>query len=117
MHIGYIYFFKIMQVKQRRKATEKELLEVHLQGDTTIVPSQRHINTSAKKREMWKYLGMVSQFGFTIAIPIALGAIIGSELDKRWNTYPKTTVLLLVVGIAISITNFFQLIMSIMRKK
>lgn len=64
----------------------------------------------------WYYLGAIGQIGFTISIPIAGGAFIGSYLDRSWGTYPKATLSCLFFGIVISGVNFYQTVKNLMKK-
>ena len=64
----------------------------------------------------WYYLGFIGEVGFTIAIPIAGGAIIGAYLDRIWGTYPKATLSFLFIGIAVSLVGFVRVVQDIIRK-
>ncbi|RJR14646.1 AtpZ/AtpI family protein [Candidatus Microgenomates bacterium] len=62
---------------------------------------------SAHKKKYQKFsISLASEIGYSIAIPIALGALSGVWLDERFATHPKFTLSLLVTGIFFS---FFQL--------
>ncbi|MFZ2025088.1 MAG: AtpZ/AtpI family protein [Microgenomates group bacterium] len=61
------------------------------------------------------YIGYVGQVGFMIALPIAGGAALGSYLDTKWVSYPKMTMIGLVLGIVISIINFIAVIKEIIK--
>jgi hypothetical protein len=63
------------------------------------------------------YVGLVGEVGFTIAIPIAGGAILGAYLDRRWGTYPKATLFCIFMGIAVSIVGFVRIIQDIIRNR
>ena len=58
---------------------------------------------------VWEYLALVRQLGFTIAIPLALGAILGNYLDGI--THQKTLFLLLglLLGLVIGIYGAYRL--------
>lgn len=57
----------------------------------------------------WYYLGLAGDIGFTIAIPMVLGALIGK--------YFKETLAGLAVGMAISFIGFIGTIRELIRKK
>lgn len=68
-------------------------------------------------KSAWWYAGYFGDLGFTIAIPIAGGAFLGSYLDRRWSTYPKATLILLFVGVVLSIVQFIRIIREIIQTK
>ena len=53
-------------------------------------------------------INLASELGFSIAIPLVLGAISGSYLDKRFDSAPKLTLSLIFLGLIISVYNIFQ---------
>ena len=59
--------------------------------------SQKKVKSKKGTGNSWYYFGIAGQIGFAIALPIAGGAIIGSSLDRKLNSYPKCTLLLLVI--------------------
>lgn len=76
--------------------------------------------TKKKKRlpsSTWSYVGFATDLGFTIALPIAGGAILGKYLDGLWGSYPKTTLSLLFLGIVISMVGFITIIRDVLKKK
>lgn len=64
----------------------------------------------AKKRMnregSWFYLGMVGQIGYTIAIPLVLGAFLGSLVGQ--------TLIGLGIGIIISVIGFVRIIKNLL---
>ena len=58
----------------------------------------------------WYFLGLVGQLGYSIALPIAGGAILGRTIDDRYGTYPRATLLLLLLGIGIAGVGFLTTI-------
>lgn len=65
----------------------------------------------------WYYFGLSGQVGFAIALPIAGGALIGSYIDGRVQTYPQYTIIFLFVGIVISMINFVATVHSILKRQ
>ncbi|MEK7129839.1 MAG: AtpZ/AtpI family protein [Patescibacteria group bacterium] len=63
------------------------------------------------------YLGFVGHIGFTIAVPIAGGALLGGYVDRIWSTYPKGTLSLLLLGVFVSGFTFYKIVRDIVRKK
>lgn len=87
--------------------------------DEGFVSSYR-VKKSAKKRSgvnSWYYLGLAGEIGFTIAIPIAGGAVLGWYIDQRLHSYPRYTIILLFVGIVLSVINFVFIITAILKGK
>ena len=54
--------------------------------------------------------------GIGIALPIAGGAILGTALDKLFNTAPKLTLGLLVVGLLISFSSLIRIAITAGKK-
>ncbi|OGG13101.1 hypothetical protein A2875_00155 [Candidatus Gottesmanbacteria bacterium RIFCSPHIGHO2_01_FULL_46_14] len=78
-----------------------------------------HPRTSQKSRgtsSSWYYFGLVGQIGFSIAVPIAGGAIGGSFIDQYFHTYPRWTLGLLMLGVVVSVVTFYQTIKTLLKK-
>lgn len=59
-----------------------------------------------------RYLAMISlasELGFSIALPIAGGAILGQFLDLKLNTAPKLTLSLIFFGLFIGAVNIYYI--------
>jgi hypothetical protein len=67
----------------------------------------------------WYFLGLVGQLGYSIALPIAGGAILGRIVDDKFGTYPRATLSLLLLGIVIAGIGFYTTIREVlgMRKR
>jgi hypothetical protein len=84
--------------------------------DTTI----REKSETEKKKfddKGWYYVGMFSQIGFSIALPIAGCAIAGKMADNVWMTSPKWTLVGLGVGITVSVVTFIYSIQIVLQDK
>lgn len=55
-------------------------------------------------------ISLLTELGFSIALPITIGALAGSWLDQRFGTSPKLTLSLLMVGVMMSAINLYQII-------
>lgn len=62
------------------------------------------------KEEVYRILGIVGSFGFTMAGAVAGGYFLGSYLDKKLNTAPWLMLSLIILGLAGSFIEFFKLI-------
>jgi ATP synthase protein I len=56
-------------------------------------------------KKMFRTLGYLSTLGMAMAISIALGALIGYYLDKRFQTEPWLFLVFLVLGIIAAFKN------------
>ena len=63
--------------------------------------------------DTWRYLGAVGDIGFTIAIPIVLGGMVGRYVDTNFGIYPKGVLFFLFLGIVISLIGFIYRIKDI----
>lgn len=63
----------------------------------------------SEKKRFLEGLELASDLGFTIAIPIVIGAVLGSFLDNKLNTSPKLTLSLIMLGLFISLYNIYKL--------
>jgi len=87
------------------------------EGTLTTTPKKGNRGKKSTGKSAWWYAGYFGDLGFTIAIPIAGGAFLGSYLDRRWSTYPKATLILLFVGVVLSIVQFIRIIREIIQTK
>lgn len=75
-------------------------------------PKEIKKKTSGRDKS-WYYLGLIGEVGFSIALPIVGGALLGKFLDQKFLIYPKATLSLLVLGIFVSIANLINLVKRI----
>jgi ATP synthase protein I len=52
-----------------------------------------------KNFSIWEHLGTLGLIGWSIALPVVLGAALGWFLDKELSTGHELTLLLLIVGL------------------
>ncbi|KKR79953.1 MAG: hypothetical protein UU25_C0005G0022 [Microgenomates group bacterium GW2011_GWB1_40_9] len=91
--------------------------EVMLSGSMPIKKKELKENKEKNSRNSTMYyLGYVGELGFAISIPIVFLTLIGKYLDDVWNTYPKMTLSLLIVGCVISVINFIEVIKTILKR-
>jgi hypothetical protein len=93
-------------------------LTLDVKGKDTIVTEKSSSDGKKKVDDTgWYYLGLVSQIGFSIALPIAGFAILGKIADGAWASSPKWTLVGLGTGIILSILTFVHTIQSVLRDK
>lgn len=86
--------------------------------DVVLTPEKIEIRRKVawKKKEQslgWYYLGLVGQIGFAIALPIVAGGVGGVYIDTWLGTRPLVTLLLLLIGVAVSFIGFFSVIKEV----
>jgi hypothetical protein len=95
----------------------RERMDIVLDGEETNLKIKNPAPPKKIKVDRtWSVLGNVSQIGFAIAMPIAVGAIAGKFLDAKFGIYPKMTLSLLMTGIMISVLGFVKTIQEIIKK-
>lgn len=62
-------------------------------------------------------LVLCSQLGFTIAMPIVLGALAGRWIDSKLGTGMTFMIVLLITGVAAGIYGAYTQIMSVTKKR
>lgn len=67
--------------------------------------------------ELWYYVGLATELGFSIALPLVGGAFLGRYLDQVRDTYPKATLSLLSIGFLLSLVNFIRILQDIIKKE
>ncbi len=96
--------------------TQKERFDLIFEKSGIAARPKREKSRFSKGgSESWYYLGLVGQIGFSIAIPIAGGALLGSFIDRQWGTYPRATLGLLLFGVVISFVTFYQTIQTVLK--
>ncbi len=62
-----------------------------------------------KPPSVWESLALAGQLGFTIAVPLALGAILGNYLDSKTHQTTIFLLLGLLLGLIIGIYGAYRL--------
>ncbi len=60
------------------------------------------------RRGAWLGLGLYGVVGWSIVVPALIGVAIGLFLDSAWPGRPSWTLILLVLGLAMGITNAWR---------
>ncbi|SHH22111.1 AtpZ/AtpI family protein [Tepidibacter thalassicus] len=67
--------------------------------------------------EALSYLGLVSQIGFSMVIPIVVCGYIGGILDEKFSTGPLFFVVFIILGIGAAFTNLYKISISVFKKR
>ena len=103
---------------QQRNGNEQKKQQFTLVIDDT----ETVIRTREKKKILrgadaaWFYVGRIGEIGFSIAIPVAGGALLGSVLDKQFASYPRATLSFLFLGIMVSFMTFLRSVQEIIKR-
>ncbi len=92
----------------------KKVLQFRSQGEPEIIAKQ--IAEKANEVPVLSFLSQASEIGFSIALPISLGALFGLWLDKKYVSHPKYTLSFLFVGIVLSFVNLFYIVRVFSKK-
>lgn len=91
------------------------------QFDLSFGDGQNRIKTRKSKQSKetsahsWRYLGLVGDLGFSMALPIAGGAFLGTFIDNKWSMYPKATLALLLAGVVVSCINLIVIVRRVIK--
>lgn len=94
---------------------DKQQFTLTLSDEGTLKKSPRKEPEKKKTPDVWYYLGTFGNIGFSIAVPIVLGALIGSWIDGKQGSKPTATLIGIIIGFIISILGFINLIRRILR--
>lgn len=97
------------QTQTNETDTQRKPDEYELVIDEVNVEERKKEKRSIKDTSHvspWYLFGVVGQLGYSIALPIAGGAILGRFIDDRFGTYPRTTLSLLLLGVFVAGVGF-----------
>lgn len=61
-------------------------------------------------QSFWRYLGLIGTVGWSVVVPMTLGALLGMYIDKKTDTDYQWTLGLLVFGLFIGCLNAWRTI-------
>ena len=97
---------KSKELLNKQSAVTKKLLKIEGRSGFEI----ETIHVKSKPKPKIQYLVYASEMGFSIALPILLGAFFGSWLDAKFNSQPKLTLSFLLIGIFFGFANMFLIV-------
>lgn len=68
------------------------------------------LNNKNDDREKATMIGIYMTIPFILAVPPVMGWLIGSWLDKYFNTIPWITYVLIILGFAAGIREFYRIL-------
>jgi ATP synthase protein I len=68
------------------------------------------LDEEEKKRKRMKMIGIYMTIPFVLAVPPIVGWLIGTWLDKKLETSPYLMYVLLILGFAAGIREFYRII-------
>jgi ATP synthase protein I len=87
------------------------------EGDRLSDEFERRVEKQCERMEharhedrgsLWRYFGLMGFVGWSVAVPTALGALVGWWIDSAWETGSTWTFLLLMVGLATGCVNAWR---------
>lgn len=89
----------------------KKVLELNKENRLEVV--EKEVKTVAEsEEERTRFFSVVTtstQLGFSVALPIAGGALLGTYLDKLLGMSPRMTLSLIFIGAILGATNIYFL--------
>jgi len=73
------------------------------------------------KKNKWlealTYLGLVSQLGVYMVVPILICGFLGGVIDRKFNTGHVFFIILIVIGIGAGFVNAYRISISVIKKR
>jgi hypothetical protein len=114
---GIFVFVSIKKTIYKLDNGQKDRFTLNVADNNTLIePYKPYKKKGLDKTFGWYYLGKFSEIGFAIAMPIVIGAVIGSAIDRKWFIYPKATLTGLLIGVVISIFTFIKTIQMLLQE-
>ena len=61
-------------------------------------------------QSFWGYVGLIGAVGWSVAVPMVLGVLLGLWLDRKFQAGSKCTLVLLLLGLSIGCINAWRTI-------
>lgn len=97
------------------KAAIKSKKVLDLKKGKLYISDKTNQNKIDKPKEIFS-LGLAGEIGFTVSVPLVLGAFLGVWLDEKIGTRPKITLSLIFLGLFVSIINLYKIIKDIIKE-
>lgn len=99
---------------------QKKRHRARLYEGTFIVGEEKRDREEAsekKNRAFFRSVGLATELGFLIAIPLSGGVFLGVWLDSIFSTHPKLILSFLGLGVIISVTNLCIVLSEFLKKE
>lgn len=80
--------------------------------DQVKMQAKRKLRAQGHKNHIWSGFGMFGLIGWSIALPVVLGAISGMWIDKHYPGTHSWTLILLIAGLCIGCWNAARWVMK-----
>lgn len=90
---------------------------LHLHEGNVTYEQKQHEEKSDTSRQFYRTVGMASELGFVLAFPLVAAILSGSWLDRKFSSYPKFTLSLLILGVIVSFCNMFAVMKEYLKKE
>ncbi|MCB9973820.1 MAG: AtpZ/AtpI family protein [Rhodospirillales bacterium] len=74
--------------------------------------AKRKLHAQARENHIWSGFGMFGLIGWSIALPVVLGALLGIWIDARYPGSRSWTLILLVAGLCLGCWNAARWVMK-----
>lgn len=108
MELSELGFLILAELQSDPDKKEKFVIAIN-EGVTTYSPKRKEAKDRGRKNT-WYYLSLVGEIGFSIAIPITMGVLVGSYLDDVTGAYPKWTLGLMLAGVVLAALHLYRVI-------
>jgi predicted F0F1-ATPase subunit len=98
--------YKVTNHKIKDKQKNKSFLKLDTGESVELIEEKEELN----KKDNGKFISVLSlawNLGFSIAIPVVGGGLLGQFLDNKFNCSPKMTLSLIFTGVIVGITNIY----------
>ena len=93
---------------------QKKILKLGEKTEIQVVAIPKGDNQKTEHRVY--FLAQATELGFSIAIPISLGALFGVWLDSKFNSHPKLTLSFLLGGIFLAFLSLVHVVTTFSKK-
>ncbi len=80
--------------------------------DQIEVQVKRKLRAQSRENHIWSGFGMFGLIGWSVALPVVLGALLGIWIDERYPGSHSWTLILLIAGLCIGCWNAARWVMK-----
>lgn|SRR3989338_10220784 len=79
--------------------------------------TEREQEKNLSREKFIRSIGLVSELGFVISVPMVGGVLLGIWLDDKFSSSPKLTLSMLLLGVVTGFINLIVVITEFSKKK